>query len=78
MGGNKFEERWLRSRLVRFAAWLEGGLAAVEVAEKQIGRRTLGVISPRTTHNTQSLAVMGGTQKVDEETDKSWHELRLA
>ena len=52
-------------------------MAAVVVPEKQIGRRTLGVISPRTTHNTQSLAVMGGTQKVDEETDKSWHAERL-
>ena len=36
--------------------------------------RTLGVISPRTSPDTQSLAVMGGAQKVDEGTDKSWQE----
>ena len=31
------------------------------------------VISPRQTPNTQSLAVMGGIHKVDEEVDKNWH-----
>ena len=48
--------------------WRVGGLAAVWW-RRNSGRGTLGVISPRTQPNTQSLAVMGATQKVDEETE---------
>ena len=73
--GNESEERWLCSRLVRFEGWKVGGRGGGETAaELWVLEARSTVISPRTSPDTQSLAVMGGAQKVDEGTDKSWQE----
>ena len=60
---------------MRFEGWKVGGRGGGETAaELWVLEARSTVISPRTSPDTQSLAVMGGAQKVDEGTDKSWQE----